>query len=176
MDKVSYSLEGEYFNFIISPKGKKINEGEIKISSKGDEADLIIALGVTSLLQLEGYEKDFVESKTVVSIDNNTGNTLFGKLNFVNEGSDSICGIVANLVEKSQIPLEGSAADLLMFGLRAATDNFNKVEDPITFEAAAFCAKWKKQQIEHPPEKAKSHQVPKEWLSPKIFRSNKEAS
>lgn len=175
VEKVSYSLEGEYFNFIISPRGKKINEGDIKISSRGNEADLIIALGIPSLSQLEGYERDFVESKTIVNIDNNAENKLFGKLNFVNEESDSVCGIVANLTEKSKIPVKSTAADLLLFGLRMATDNFNKVNDPITFEAATFCAKLKKQK-EQPSEQTDKPQVPREWLSPKVFRSNRQAS
>jgi len=176
VEKVSYQLEGEYFNFIISPSGKKIPDNEIRISSRGSEADLVITLGTPSLSILEDFEREFVESKPVVNIDNNIENSAFGKLNFVNEGSDSICGIVANLVEKSQIPARAVAADLLLFGLRAATDNFNKVEDPITFEAAAFCAKLKKRQKDQPSEKVEKPQVPREWLSPKVFRSNKEAS
>ena len=175
VEKVSYQLEGECFNFIISPRGKKINEGEIKISSRGSEADLVITLGIPSLSDLEEFERDFIESKTVVNIDNNTEKKLFGKLNFVNEESDSVCGIVANLTEKSKIPVKSPAADLLLFGLRAATNNFNKVNDPITFEAAAFCAKLKKRK-EQPSEQIDKPQVPREWLSPKVFRSKQQAS
>jgi nanoRNase/pAp phosphatase (c-di-AMP/oligoRNAs hydrolase) len=177
VEKVSYSLEGEAFNFIISPRGKKISETEIKISSKGDEADLVITLGVPSLLDLEEAERGFLGSKTVVNVDNNSENQLFGKLNFVDRGADSISGIVANLAKKSQLQAKPEAADFLLFGLRVATDNFNRVDDPATFEGAAFCAKLKKQQpCEQPPERIGKPQVPKEWLAPKIFRSNRQAS
>lgn len=178
IEKVSYDLEGENFNFIISPRNKAISEDEIKISFRGYETDLIITLGLASLTELEQDERESLEKKEIINIDKSTDNQLYGKLNFVNEFADSICAQVAKLVEKSQLSPPVAAIDYLLAGMRAATDDFNSVADPTTFEAAAFCARIKKgvlRKQERQGYLADPH-APKEWLSPKIFRSDRQAS
>jgi nanoRNase/pAp phosphatase (c-di-AMP/oligoRNAs hydrolase) len=178
VDKVSYNLDEENFNFIVVPRNAKISEDEIKISQKGKDADLVIMLGVSSLSSLGDYEKDFVRERTIVNIDNDPNNQMFGRLNIVNEAADSVCGLVANLVEKSRFTPNPESADLLLLGIREATDNFLQVNNPSTFEAAAFCTKAKKGQVEYRETKKYKvkAQVPNDWLSPKVFRSKQQAS
>jgi nanoRNase/pAp phosphatase (c-di-AMP/oligoRNAs hydrolase) len=177
VEKVSYSLEGEKFNFIVTPRNQRIDPQEIKICYTGEEADLVVVLGVSSLAWVEGLAVDFFENKTIIDIDKNGENQLFGKLNFVNEKADSICAIVASVIEKLGVPItDQTIMDLLLLGLRSATESFNKVDDPTTFEAAAFCTKLKgKEALEgknyQAEEQSKQTHTPKEWLAPKVYRS-----
>ena len=185
VEKVSYSLEGENFNFIISPKGRKIEPTDLKISYQGEEADLIISVGVTSLKEMSELGSDFLENKTIVNFDKNHDNQLFGRLNLVETEADSTCSIVAKIFENSKVNLTSQVADILLLGLRSATSNFETVADPTCFEVAAFCLKIKKGKVierkakestsleqQHLPE---GKEVPKEWFSPKVLRS-KQAS
>ncbi len=177
VDKVGYNLEGENFNFIIKPRKGAIKINEIKISQKGDEADLVIVLGLSLLGNLDEDEREYLDNKEIVNIDKGTDNQLFGKLNFVSEKADSVCTMVGKLIEENQFTSTPQAADYLLTGLRSATEGFNSVSDPATFEAAAFCAKIKNGEIgrQKKQEYLKNTQVPKDWLSPKIFKS-KQAS
>jgi nanoRNase/pAp phosphatase (c-di-AMP/oligoRNAs hydrolase) len=177
VEKVGYNLEGENFNFIVSPRNSSIQKDEIKIFYKGDEADLVITLGVTSLSNLDYHEREYLKNKEIVNIDRGSDNQLFGKLNFVNENADSVCRMGGKLIENNQFTSTPQAADYLLTGLRSATEGFNSVSDPATFEAAAFCAKIKNGEVgrQKKQEYLKSTQVPKDWLSPKIFKS-KQAS
>lgn len=171
IEKVSYNLDGEKFNFIISPRNKKINVDEVNIFHTGDDPDLIITLGVRNWTELTNFDKETLESKTIVNIDKNGQNSNFGSLNFVHASSDSISGIVALLAEKAKMPIKSKSEDLLMMGMKAETNNFENVSDPITFEAAAFCTRQKDKQKQEIKEPEKSSAAPKEWLSPKVYRT-----
>lgn len=178
IDKVSYDLKGDRFNFIVTPRSRKINPDEVKIFNQGQEPDLVISLGISSLSSLQNEEKEFIKTKTIINIDNKPQNQLFGRLNFVNEDTDSICGLIAKLTEKNHLIPSVEAAEFLLLGIREATNNFSAVNDPATFEAAAFCAKAKKGQVVYSEQKqyrVKTH-IPNEWLAPKIFRSKQQAS
>ena len=178
VEKVSYNLDGENFNFIINPRDSIINEDEIKISHQGKEADLVITLGIESLEQVENHEKKLIENKTIINIGKGDKNRMFGKLNFVGEGADSISSIVAKLIEKTKSQVPKASVELLLLGIREATENFTSVNDPTTFEAAAFCARIKKGETvqRKRQEYIVKPQVPSDWLTPKVFRSKQQAS
>ncbi|OGY25487.1 MAG: hypothetical protein A2Z11_03605 [Candidatus Woykebacteria bacterium RBG_16_43_9] len=178
IDKVSYQLDGEKFNFIVNPRTNKIPKEEVKIFHQGKEADLVITLGVPSLVGLDSYEREFIQNRTIVNIDNSSENQMFGRLNIVNEEADSICSLVVTLTEKNRLAPSPEAADLLLFGIRKVTNNFTEVRDSATFEAAAFCTKAKKGQINYQEKKQPDvkARVPSDWLSPKVFRSKHQAS
>jgi len=180
IEKVSYNLDSENFNFIISPTNKRVNLDAVKLSYKGEEADLVICLGVSSLSSVKETESFFFENKAIVNIDRKNTNNYFGNLNFVNEKADSICSIIAQIVKKVSLLVVPEAADFLILGLRESTDNFNNVSDPNTFEAAAFCIKLKngiKEEIKSedepvvPEKSSNKSRVPEGWVTPKIFRS-----
>src|SRR4030042_6075613 len=147
IEKVSYSLEGENFNFIINPKSRKIEPADLKISYQGEEADLIIAIGIEALAKVGEIGSGFFENKTVVNFDKNPSNQLFGRLNFVETGADSVCTIVAKMLENSKLSVTAETVDVLLLGLRATTNNFEAVTDPTTFEVAAFCLRIKKGEV-----------------------------
>lgn len=177
VDKVSYDLEGKNFNFIVTPKDKKIKPEDINFSYRGKEMDLVITLGLSNLSRLEEHEKEYIQRKTLVNIDNSSDNQMFGSVNIVDEGSDALCAIIADIAEKSDLSLSPNQAKMLLSGLREATSNFVQVKNAHTFEVAAYYTKLEKGELKNNLfiEREKT-QVPNDWLSPKVFRSNREAS
>ncbi|OGY24153.1 MAG: hypothetical protein A2172_01250 [Candidatus Woykebacteria bacterium RBG_13_40_15] len=176
VEKVSYNLEGDNFNFIVTPRNRKISGEEVKISYQGQEEDLIIVLGVSALSELE-YFSGSSSDKPMINIDKSNKNELFGTLNFVNSQADSISAIVASIFEKANLPVKlATSGDLLILGIRSATNNFNNVLDPATFEAAAFGARLKERVEERdnlkPKEELKEEtNIPADWLAPKVLHS-----
>lgn len=172
VEKVSYNIEGEDFNFIVNPRSKKINPEDVRINYQGGDPDLIITLGLSSLSEISGLEKDVLENKTIANIDKSDQNQNFGSLNFVQPEADSLSAVVCQVIEKAKLPLRKGTLDLLMLGMRSATSNFEKVADPGTFEAAAFCTRrhdMETKQVKKEPEQTSD--APKDWLSPKVFRA-----
>lgn len=178
IEKVSYDMDSENFNVLIYPRDKEISKEDVQLFHAGLDPDLAICLGLASLSDLEEYERNYLLDKAIVNIDKVAENGLYGRINFVKEGADSVCAIVADLLEKTSVQLPTTAADHLIMGLRAATENFTSVTDPTTFEAAAFSTRIKKgikRQVKQVGEQ-QDPSVPKEWLAPKVFRSDHEIS
>ncbi len=168
VDKVSYNMEGDNFNFIINPKNKKIEIDDIRFSYQGADADLIVTLGEKAT-KLEGLEEDFFENKTVINISKTDNGHETASLNFINPNADSICAMVCNVVEKSGIPVGGETIDYIFDGLKAATADFKNVKDPITFEAAAFCTAMKEKSSSSITPAAEIESA--QWQSTEVFKS-----
>lgn len=182
LDKVSYSLDGNRFDLIISSKGKKIDPAEISYSYKGSDFDLIISVGVQNLEFLEkiGIDKDSFERTPSINFDKNPANTKFAKINIVNENTDSLSSLAVNIFKQAEISLPTRAAETLLFGMRNSTGNFTTVSDPATFEAAAFCKRCMipgmvvESSSTAPEDKqAEGSEPPEGWTVPKIFRSSR---
>ena len=149
VDRVSYNLEGENFNFLITPLNKKIDPGQVKVATIGEEADLIITLGIGSIGEYSKLDEELFNQKPLVNFDKSEKNELFGSLNFVQSSADSLCSVVANTFEKASIEVK-TDVQLLLLGLRESTENFTSVTDPETFEAAAFCTRVKERKLGRP--------------------------
>jgi nanoRNase/pAp phosphatase (c-di-AMP/oligoRNAs hydrolase) len=169
IEKVSYNMEGDNFNFIVNPLNKKIDIDDIRFSYEGDDADLIVTLGEKAT-QIEGLEEDFFENRTIINISKTDNGQEIGSLNFINPNADCLSAMVVNIVEKAGIAIEKDAVEFAFEGIKTATNGFKDVKDPLTFEAAAFCTAVKEK---NPSATAVSQDVDlsAEWLSPKIFKS-----
>jgi len=181
IEKVSYSVEGEKFNLIITPSGKKLDPTQVEYSYRGSQYDLVISLGVTSSSQQPTnlFDKAIFDSTTTINIDNQAGNANYGKVNIIDPDSDSVSGLVAEVFKTAGINFDAKVADYLLFGLRSATSNFDFVKNPITFEQAAFLTKIKNEasgislpKLEE-PQNPDSKENSEDWFSPKVMRSSK---
>ena len=183
LENINYELEGNKFNLIIHSRGKKIAPEAISFAHRGESFDLIVTVGINKVEDLValGIDNDTVVTTPTINFSTQVSNTNFAKLNVVNNETDSLCALAASVFKDAQLALPTRAADALLFGMRTKTDNFTKVADPQTFEAAAFCkrsmipglAQVEKEQKE-PERKAPSEEPqPEGWLSPKIFRSGR---
>lgn len=182
LDKVSYKLDGNRFNLIISSKGKKIEPSEISYGYQGSDYDLIVTVGVQTIEFLEklGIDRDTFERTPSINFDKASTNTSFAKINIVSDKIDSLSGLAANIFKQAEISLPTRAAETLLFGIRTITSNFATVSDPSTFEAAAYCKRCMIPGMvtESRPEKPMENEneegeTPEGWMSPKIFRSSR---
>ena len=177
IDKISYKVEGKTFNLIVKPK-KGFNLDEVQTSFTGGDYNLIIILGTQDLKELKIYakHKDLFESLPTVNIDTDESNTRFGKLNIIDPQLKSVSALISLLLNEVKIKLPEKSANLLLLGMREATQNFTNVSDSRIFEAAAYTTKAK--EIQQGTEKETFEEkvnkdLPEDWLSPKVYRSSK---
>jgi nanoRNase/pAp phosphatase (c-di-AMP/oligoRNAs hydrolase) len=172
IDKVSYNMEGERFNFIISPKGRPIDPTEVKVTSQGENYEVVFTIGISSLDEVKDDDRQLLIDAVLINIDKDGQSDSFGRLNFVDPTAESLCTIIAKIAQGSDLPLSQQAKQFILFGLRAATDNFSSVKDASSFEAAAFVTRGnEKEQGTKILEDSKEASAPTDWYSPKVFRS-----
>ncbi len=179
IDSVNYKIEGKTLNLIIKPRTSSLNLDEIQTSFIGADYNLIIVLGTKDIRSLEVYGsyREIFDSLPSINIDVDESNTRFGKLNIVDSKIESICGLLSLLLNDAGISLPEKSANLMLAGMRVATQNFTKVNGPAIFEAAAYTTRSKGSEKTRLPESSvkskENNDLPKEWLSPKIYRSSK---
>lgn len=127
VDKVSYNVENNVLQLVITPKANTpgLDYRRLKFVSGGAQADLIILMGVgdlTNLGQIYLDAKDSLAQTKQYSI------------------SDApYSQTVARLINSLALPLSADAANNLFMGLQSATDNFQSSSVTAdTFETAAF--------------------------------------
>lgn len=127
VDKVSYNVENNILQLVITPKANTagLDYQKLKFVSGGAQADLVILMGVgdlSNLGQIYIDAKDFLAQTKQYSI------TDF-----------PYSQTVARLINSLALPLSADAANNLFIGLQAATDNFQSQQVTAdTFETAAF--------------------------------------
>jgi hypothetical protein len=181
LEKVSYSVEGNRFDLIISSNGKRLNPSDISYSYRGQKFNLIVTVGVKNLEELRshGIEVELFNSVPSLNFDKNRENTQFAKINLISPSTDGVAYLATNVFKAAKIVLPTKAAEILLVGVREATKNFTNVADPSTFEAAAYLKRCmipgmvnftieKEQKA-----KEEEQETPENWLSPKIFRSSR---
>ena len=181
LDKVSYFLEGNKFNLVISSRGKRLKSEDLNYSYQGTDFDLLICVGIGQIAQLKslGLEEEVLNSTPSINLDRSPTNENFAKVNVVGEGRDSLSAVTANLLKEAGINLPTRVAEIFLYAIRVSTNNFATVTDPATFEAAAFC---KRSMIPglaptkpsvNEEKSTTQEETPEGWLSPKVFRSGK---
>lgn len=143
IEKVSYNVEEGNFNLVIEPKAGNppLSSKGVKFSYEGIEAQLIFVIGAKRLEDLtELYEKDrqAFTAASVVNIDNKAGNTNFGQINVVNQGTAAISESVFEMLKRLSLPMNVDIAGNLMKGIEAQTQNLQApFAGPDTFDAVA---------------------------------------
>jgi|SRR3989344_3275629 len=183
IEKISYKIDGDILSLIVKPKIGGINLDEVQTSFVGGDYNLIVLLGVSEVKDLKNYNyyKDLFESLPTINIDTNENNSQFGKLNIIDQKTGSLCALLTLTLTEANIKLPQKCASLLLTGIKEVTQNFTKVKDSKVFEAAAYATKAKESEQEEVSTKSglKEHlpeeesDMPKDWLSPKIYRSSK---
>lgn len=137
IEKVSYNIEGDklYINLFGTQNGITFNENEVEYLRKGSVPTLIFTIGVQDRQELDGVVDG--SSVKIVNIDNNSQNSLFGDVVFIDPAFSSISEIVAKIIDTLAFPLQMDTAQNLMDGISHATHNFSSEKTSIyAFEAA----------------------------------------
>lgn len=181
LDKVSYNIEGNRFDLIVRSRGTRVNPSDITYSYRGQKFDLVVTIGVKNLEEIQnfGIELEMFNHLPSLNFDKNRDNTQFAKINLVSPSNDGVCYLAANIFKGAKIALPTRAAEIMLVGIREATNNFSTVSDPVTFEAAAYLKRCMiPGMVNFAADKEQTNdtegsETPENWLSPKIFRSSR---
>lgn len=147
IDKVTYNIEGNFFNLLIQPREgfQKIEPSQVKYAYSGAKVDVMIILDAPTLNTLgELYtgNQEYFKGHDIVNIDRHLTNANFGTLNIVEKKSSSTSEIVLKLVAQLNTQIDRDTATNLYSGIVAATNNFTAYSvTPDTFEATAYLLK-----------------------------------
>lgn len=143
VDKVTYNIEGDYFNILIQPHDgfPKLDPSAVKYSYTGGQVDNIItidAANLNSLGDLYLKNQDQFRGKEIINIDRHLTNSNFGTINLIDRQRSSTSEIILTLLQYLNIEFDKEIATNLYAGLISATNNFTSYSvSAKTFEAAA---------------------------------------
>lgn len=187
IEKVSYNIENNKFNLVIQPKEGflPLATEKINYSYSGSQADLVFVIGARDFSDLgEVYfknKKTFEEGKTV-NLNIKPTNQQFAKIDLINLQASSHSEMVALVLSRLNLPVDGDIAGNLLSGIQKATAGFSLAKaGPAAFEAAAFCLRVgakpprKSPSLKPMPAKISAEKKPEpsaDWLEPKIYKGN----
>jgi len=180
VEKVSYNIENNKFNLVIQPKEgyPPLSPQKVQYSYVGANADLFLLIGTDSLEDLgEIYQsnKKALDEGKLVSFDIQSFQSF------------SWCELIANLIERLNLPIDEDIATNLLAGIEKETNSFApEKSSPGSFEAAAFCLRAggrrpqeqafqpirERKVGEKKSQEVKKEELPPEWLAPKIYKGN----
>jgi hypothetical protein len=180
VEKVSYNIENNKFNLVIQPKEgyPPLSPQKVQYFYAGANADLFLLIGTNLLEDLgEIYQsnKKALDEGRLISFD------------IQSFQSSGWCELIANLIEKLNLPIDEDIATNLLVGIEKETNSFSPEKSgPGSFEAAAFCLRaggqrikrgvfqpiGEKRNLEKKPQEVKKEKLPSEWLAPKIYKGN----
>lgn len=148
VDKVTYNIEGEYFNLVIQPRPgqPKLDPSKVKYSYTGGKIDVIITIDAPTLNSLGNLylknENQF-RGKEIINIDRHLTNSSFGTVNLIDRQSSSTSEIVFKLLQYLQVEIDRDMATNLYAGVVSATNNFSAYSvNAQTFEVSAQLLKF----------------------------------
>ncbi len=144
VDKVTYNIEGDRFNLLISPKEgmDKLDHTRVKFGYSGGRPDVIITIytpTLNALGDLYNNQKDKFSGVEIINIDRHFTNNNYGTVNVVDKKAASMSEIMADLLRSLNVKMDKDAATNLYSGIMSATNNFTAhAVSAQTFEASAF--------------------------------------
>ncbi len=147
IEKVSYNIEGDKFNLVIEPRGgyDGFSEDKVHYTRAGNAADMICAIGMSHLGELDGLEeanKELFATKPIINIDTHAENSLYGAVNLVDPEASSVAELVSHVLSNLGAQLTEDIATNVLNALYGATDSFQSSKVTAqAFELAAACVK-----------------------------------
>ena len=143
IEKVSYNVEEQKFNLVItSKKGyQPLDSSKVNYSSSGIEAELIVIIGAQKWEDLGNLYIDdqeaFTKSQTI-NIDARPNNGKFASINLVDSQASSCSELVGKLLQQAGLPAQGDVATNLIAGIESMTNNLQTKTEADTFELIAW--------------------------------------
>lgn len=133
VEKINYENEKGTFKLYFTPYVKSFNPDQVDIGYTGLDYDLIIVVGAQQLGDLGSIAKQYEETldeSIIVNIDNREENSMFGKLNLIDDTAETISQPIYDTIQALDIPVDKSIATLLLTGLMAKTEQLQKQVSP----------------------------------------------
>lgn len=143
LEKVSYNIDSNVFNLVIERKGSygPVPSKDVSYNYTGVAADLVLVIGANRIEDLGSLyqgETTFFAETQVVNINHSPSGVAFGKLNIFDPQASSVSELVAILMQKAQLPVNGDLATNLVAGIEAGTNNLAHKTGAKTFELMAW--------------------------------------
>ena len=104
----------------LGPVNRGFDVKNIKFETVGDDADLIITVGISDLTKLGDFytrNKSDFEQSYVVNIDNNSANVKYGQINMVYPDADSIISLLMRKFADWKYTPTAIVTSILLYGL-----------------------------------------------------------
>lgn len=140
IDKINYQTVDGRLDLIITPKEGNISAEAIEFKQSDLDYDLILVLGAQKLEEIGNIALEHQEALnqiSLVNIDNNPANSLFGKLNLVDQTNFTLGQTVFALVKSLGYNLDSLDATALYFALVDKTKQFSQNVSVAVFKMAA---------------------------------------
>lgn len=147
IDKVTYNIEDERFNLVITPhEGRtRLDPSQVRYRYKGGSVGALIVLDtptLNSLGDLYAKNKEQFTGVDLINIDRHFTNANFGSVNIVDKKASSLSELILELLVSLNIALDRDIATNLYTGIVGATNNFTAYSvGAATFETAAHLLK-----------------------------------
>lgn len=183
VEKVSYNIDGDHFNLILTGRDSTIDPDKIEFKEQGPEFDIIMIVDtpkVEYLGKLLEHDRDLYSKLPTVNIDYHASNTGHSSYKWVSDTEVSTAEIVFDIISTLGWALSKESAELLLAGIKDATGNFAKNVSAETLERAAACmrALGQVEKNRGPETEGEKEETPPQspdesWFAPKIYRSSK---
>ncbi|HVZ58368.1 MAG TPA: hypothetical protein VG935_01285 [Patescibacteria group bacterium] len=145
IEKVSYTIDDGALNIVVKAgeAGLTFSEKDVTFKRSSGKPDLIVSVGVTRLNEVEAFfTPEDLDQVTVINIDNTNENEGYGAMVLVSAKFSSLSEQVADLLLNLGFDIDIDAAQNMLSGITAATDNFQKPNTSyLAFEIAAILMK-----------------------------------
>lgn len=188
-------------NLFSGDKKISFSENEIEYLRKGAIPSLVFVVSVSDPEKLTSYFDPRGIDVKLVNIDNSQQNDSYGDVAYVNTFFSSLSEIVSGMIQSLSLPIDNDISQNLLDGVSSSTDNYTSLStSPFAFEAASFLMKngAKRKQLQEKKFERKassftplssrstdnvsnsnkeesdsesSDSVPKDWFTPKIYKS-----
>lgn len=165
-DKLRYKVEDSSVKIFITPYKTNLSAEDLDFSQGDFNVDAVIALGVHERTDLDSAiiaHGRILHDATVISVNNSPGaGTELGAINWLNNGSSSLCEMTSDLISLlDKNLLDSQISTALLTGIVAETDRFrNEKSTPHTMSiagllmAAGASPQLVAEKLENPPEPA----------------------
>lgn len=128
VDKLKYNVDGNRLDITITPSGGNFSAKDASFAYGAYQFDLVIALGVFNLRQLDRLHEQnptIFDGLHLINIDFHRVNDGFGSVNLVDTNASSVCEILVSTIESiAQGAIDQPIATALLAGIMAATNRF----------------------------------------------------
>lgn len=174
VEKVSYNIDGDRFNLILSSNDDSLDPSKINFNKTKNDFDLVVLVDtpkIEYLGKINENDPDTFSKLPTLNIDHHSNNTGFGSYHWVWDKESSTSELIFDIINRLEVTLSKETASLLLYGIRSATDNLTKDIKAETLERAAACLRalgeveGKEDSLPVTPDES--------WFAPKIYRSSK---
>lgn len=153
-EKLSYNIENNKLNIVITPKEGSFSEKDVSFSYGDYRFDLIVVLDSPSLDrigEIRQHNKEIFYNTPILNIDHHPGNEDFGQVNLVEITATSTAEILFSLFEAINSKLmDPDIATCLLAGIITDTGSFqntNTTPKSLTMAAQLVAAGARQQEI-----------------------------